>query len=691
LPIVTNRWEYEGLQYDQESFATLLSGPLDPNDPQRSEQTPAVLMMRVNVSNPGKEAVQAVCVFNITPKEKLAVVGHRVYDQSDAKRLRMVILPPSQAGLTLSENDQIKTQFNVPAGKTETVLVRIPFVSDLNDADAAKLESLDYGKERDRIAAYWRAMVEKTTRFTTPEPEFNDLSRSVVPHMHISVTKDPKSGLYMVPAASYGYKVFANESCFQTLMLDALGDTERAGQYLKTLTELQGSRAPVGDYSEPHDGFFHGAYVDEEYDYTHQDYGLDQGTVLWTLGKHYFFTRDADWLRANLPHMLKAIEWIERQRVATRKNDLNGEKVMEYGLLPAGHLEDNEDWGYWFAINAYCVAGMLETASAMQDIHHPDAEKIKKTAVEYRDNLRTAIVRSTELAPVLRMHDGTYSPYVPTRVYQRFRYFGPHRVHYYSRYNKPDALPCYRLSATREVLYGPMILLNLHIFDPHETMANWILDDWEDNLTLSSSGGFNVHGFTDDALWFSQGGMVFQANLQNPILVYLYRNETPAAIRGLYNGLVACLYPEVHMLTEEYHQWTHGSGPFYKTPDEARVVNRIRDTLVLESGNDLSLLSGVPRRWLASKEGIQVDRINSIFGPVGISIQPGVEAKSIVAKITPPTCKQPDHFWLYVRLPEPNKIASVEIDGKPWTKFDAQLERIELPQTDKPLKVTIRY
>ena len=65
--------------------------------------------------------------------------------------------------------------------------------------------------------------------------------------------------------------------------------------------------------------------------------------------------------------------------------------------------------------------------------------------------------------------------------------------------------------------------------------------------------GVNVHGITDDRLWFSQGGMVFQANLQNPILVYLKRHEVPpAAMRSIYNNFVACLYPDANAFTEEY-------------------------------------------------------------------------------------------------------------------------------------------
>ena len=705
LPIVLNRWEYEGLQYEEEAFATLLSGPLDPNDVARSEQTPAICMVRLQVTNPGSEPKKASIWLTLSPEESLSLDGGGVLAEGkDGKsnrprRLRAVIQPlqtPSARMSPASPDDlengknSILCRFNIAPGKAEQIHIRIPFVSDLPAKDADQLAAMDYARERERIASYWRAIIDRTTRFTTPEPEFNRMARSVIPHIHISTTKDPKSGLYMVPAASYVYQVFANEACFQALLLDALGDTERAAQYLQTLVRLQGTRPFPGNYSKPYEGVYHGAWVSREYDYTASSYGLDHGTVLWTLARHYFFTRDAKWLNATLPSMMRAVDWIERQRAATRGKDAQGERVLEYGLLPAGHLEDNDDWGYWLAVNAYCVAGMTEMAAAMKAIGHTDADRLDRQAKEYLDDFRTAILRATELAPVTRMRDGTYSPYVPTKLYQRFRGFGPLRVQYYSRYGTPD-LPCYRLSATREVLYGPMILLNLGIFGPHEPIADWILDDWEDNLTLSSSGGFNVHGFTDDKFWFSQGGMVFQSNLQNPILVYLMRQESPAAIRGLYSGMVSCLYPEVHAFTEEYRMWSHASGPFYKSPDEARFVNRVRDALVLESGEDLWLAVGAPRRWLAAKEGIHVDSLNTCFGPVSFTLRPGEQASTLVAKVSPPTKVRPRSLCLFTRLPDGAKIKSVEIDGKAFTDFDANRERIILPAGDQPLNVLIRY
>ena len=97
----------------------------------------------------------------------------------------------------------------------------------------------------------------------------------------------------------------------------------------------------------------------------------------------------------------------------------------------------------------------------------------------------------------------------------------------------------------------------------------------------------------------------------------------PAAIRGLYNDFTACLYPQVNAFTEEYHQWRHGSGPFYKTPDEARFTQRLRDMLVLEENDTLWLAPGTPRRWLSSREGIHVEGVATFCGSVSYALHPG--------------------------------------------------------------------
>jgi hypothetical protein len=331
--------------------------------------------------------------------------------------------------------------------------------------------------------------------------------------------------------------------------------------------------------------------------------------------------------------MKRAADWVIEQRKLTELRD-GDRRIPEYGLLPAGHLEDNADWGHWFSVNAFAAAGMTSLAAALAEIGAPEAGKYAQEASAYTQDLRDAVLRASRLAPVIRLRNHAYVPYLPTRPYQRIRLFGPLRVGYYSRYPQ-KVLPTYRLSATREVLYGPMILLTTQVFRSDEQLANWVLDDWEDNATMSSSLGLNVHGWVDDELWFSRGGMVFQANLQNPTLTYLRRNEVPAAIRNLYNDFVACLYPAVNAFTEEYRQWRSPSGPFYKIPDEAKFVNRVRDVLVREEADALWLAAGTPRRWLAPGEKIEVREGASYFGPVSYHLE--AHEDSVDARVTLPT------------------------------------------------------
>jgi len=194
---------------------------------------------------------------------------------------------------------------------------------------------------------------------------------------------------------------------------------------------------------------------------------------------------------------------------------------------------------------------------------------------------------------------------------------------------------------------------------------------------------------TDDKYWFSQGGMVFQANLVNPIPVYLKLHEVPAAIRNLYNDFVACLYPDVNMFTE-FHQWRHGSAPFYKISDEARFVNRVCDTLVLEDGDTIWLGLGAPRRWLESKEGIRVDRVQTFFGPVSYRMYAGAKPRMIEASVQLPSNRAAAKTWLVARVPS-GHIEKVMLDGKPWTRIDADREAIELPSQPREMRLEIRY
>lgn len=675
LPVITHTWNNDGVEYAEEAFATILRGPLSPEDPARDEQTPAVLMIRLTAFNKSTSEVAAHAWLNTQPDEALTLEGSHLYAPGHIMRAAFDTAAAPQPTMT---GKLAHFTFAIRPGSRKSIVIKLPFVSDLTPLDEADLDRLNYDAERTRVATYWKQIVDAQSRFSTPEQTWNLFAKAVPWHIRMSTTKDPASGLYMVPAATYGYPVYANESSFQVQMLDALGDHRTASAYLDTFLRLQGSVNFPGLHRGMEDAIFHGARVNAEYDYTAHRYGLDHPTVLWTLGEHYLYTRDKDWLTRVWPNMNKAIAWIQQQRNSTKDH-----------LLPPCHLEDNADWASWFSINGLAWAGIDRAARALADTRHPDASRIRREADAFRRDLRAAVLRAVEQAPVTQLRDGTYASYVPPEPNQRFRRFGPLGAAYYTRFG-PLGAPMMRLASIREVLYGPIILLNVGLFGANEPLADWVLNDWEDNVTLTSGLGLNVHGLTDDRLWFSQGGMVFQCNLQNPVLVYLKRGEIPAAIRGMYNNFAALFYPEANALAEEFHEWGHGSGPLYKIPDEAKWVNRLRDAIALEDGNSLYLARGIPRRWLASTEGVRADALPTYFGPVTYSIHAGAAPRTIEATVEPPKRNPAQTVWLVVRVPE-GRIRGVTINGRPWTNIDAAHQAIRLPSSVAKLEIKIRY
>lgn len=699
LPIVQSAWNHEGLNYREEAFTTLLRGPLSPDDPGRDEQTPAILMVKLMISNPSNHSDTS----NVWLSGNKALTGIKkdgdfLMDQIEGKnyiRCYMPSLAKSAEKIDLlRETDGafriIHRQTPLEPNSSQTLYFYFPFVGDLTSGSQKEMASLGYESQKNRVVSYWRDLVTKGSIYNVPERKFNEMGKAIIPHIRMSVTKDPKSGLYMVPAAAFSYKVYPNEAVFQTLLLDRLGDFKTSADYLNTFMELQGSAKLPGTFTGDQKDVFFGTKFDSIYNMTEGNgYNMHHGAVLWGLARHYLYSGDREWLLKAAPHMIRAANWIIGQRAHTKLLDENGNKVAHYGLLPAGVLEDVHDWQFWYTTNAYACMGMETMAKAFEKAGLPQAGFFKLEAEAYHNDIRQSMERASELCPVIRLRNNTYVPYVPSRPYQRFRYFGPKKAEYYDRYHK-GIYPTLRLSAIREALYGPIVLLKAGLIDADEPMADWVLDDWEDNLTLSSSLNLNVHGRVDDEYWFSRGGMVFQANLQNPVGIYLIRQEIPATIRGLYDNFVACLYPDINAQTEEYREWGHGSGPFYKCPDEARFVSQVCDLLVVEKNDEIWLAAGTPRRWLEAGQNIEVKSARTEYGKVSYLLRPGKLAETIEADIQLPaaTCSK---IFLFVRSPFQKPIRQVTINGQDWKEWDAEKESVVIPQTTKNVQVTISY
>jgi hypothetical protein len=321
--------------------------------------------------------------------------------------------------------------------------------------------------------------------------------------------------------------------------------------------------------------------------------------------------------------------------------------------MPPGHLEDNPEWRYWFAVNAHAYGGMRASAEALAEIDHPEAARIQADVEAYRQDILNAVREARILSPVVRLMNGIAVPHVPARAELRWREWG----------------------WIREVAYGAIHLWDGGLLDDHAPEVTWMLQDLEDNLFVNREYGYGIN--VDDN-WFSQGGITPQPNLMSIDLTYLRRDQVKHSLRNFYNNVVYGLYPDVRCLTEWMSEPGLGAGPFFKPSDEARVVTWLRHHLVTEEiitplsggsappyqggvggGEVLWLAKGAPRVWHADGQSYGVEHAPTFFGHVTYRVESRLARKGeIRARVELKLRVLPAVVKLRLRHPE----------GKPFTQ-----------------------
>ncbi|PYV35528.1 MAG: hypothetical protein DMG22_02080 [Acidobacteria bacterium] len=694
LPLVTTDWSNQGIEYQEEAYATMLSAPLD--DVRLRGDEPSILMLRLRAHNPGPNSSRAAVWFQVSPSEHLELRGQMLVGVGDSPganrepRLRAV-LESEPATLQVrdspasvepsidvrgSEVEEQKPHANANGGgavvwtvplaahEAKVLDIKIPFRTMVSAADQGRVEQIHFDTRLDETLAYWKKRVNSGgMSLHTPDETLNSFYQSVLQHILVSEERDVKTGLTMCPCGTYDYNMFANETDVQVRLLDMRGLHEEAWKCLRPLVELQGSKPFPGRFKDT-SAEFHGVKVDADHDYTHSGYNLNHGWTLWTLAEHYLFTRDDSWLRGIMPRMTRAANWIIDERHVTMQREPDGTGVPEYGLLPAGELEDNEDWEYWFAVNGYAYRGLRAAAEAISALDSREGERLKQEAVTYRDDIRHAALHAMAIAPVVPLRDGTFVPTIPSRTSLHGRDLG----------------------WIRNVLYGAHALVDCGVFDADELVTTWTLEDYEDNL-LMAPDSLSV----PDRDWFSRGGVALQPNLVNLYVSYLERDQLPQELRSLFNDFAVSYYPDVNAFTEWVPTLGIGGGPFYKTSDEAAFLTWLRLALVRESGDRLYLDSGAPREWLLTGRTIDVERAATFFGQASFRIQSHVDRGFVEATISTPQRNPPRDIVMLIRHPQGRRITRVELNGSAWSNFDSERETISIPVDQSKVALRVFY
>ena len=624
LPIGVTEWEVEGVRIEQTAFMTVLEGVKPGITP--LPDSIGVLMVRFSFENETGEEKRIEFRMRSSAEgrpERLELDGDRIAADG---RLRAVF---EWEGKAEEEGGSILFAAELPPNGTRRLVLKIPYLP-VDQLD--ELRRLDFDREREAVAEFWRRRLDEGMRLITPEPMLNEFHRAHAAHLLINCEGHPEGGMRFARVGSFAYGVYGNESCMMILDLDRRGYHREARECLEAFLRYQGTVGLPGDFSSK-EGVLYGACG-----YECGGYNQHHGWILWCLVEHYRFTRDEEWLRRIAPNIVAAADWIIRERSRTLGRDDIGR-----GLLPHGSLEDIGDWWQWLATNAYTWRGLDAAAWALERIGHPDAPRIRREADDYKKEIIRAFKEASERSPLIKLRDGTYVPHFPSHVHRRGRCFG---------------WIC-------ETLEGAIHLLITRLIDPRSEEALWILKDYEDNLYLSGHYGYEVEDF--ERQWFDLGGFSMQACLLLGAEPYLFRDDVKHALRAIFNAIAANYFPDVRMLTEHalpsLGDWR---GDHYKSSDEANAAGWLRYIFVREEGEELILGQAVPREWLRPGNRVGVENAHTHFGVMSLIYEAG--EGEIVAKLEAPRRNPPERIRLRFRAPKP--IEAIYLNGRRWTEVE---------------------
>ena len=474
----------------------------------------------------------------------------------------------------------------------------------------------------------------------------------------------------------YPYGILAAETYLVLSVLDQMGSHGSAQSGFDQWTMLPMQREhPVGQFSDGNGALTFAEGPPGAGGNMDGIHAFGPGSIGWALTQHYWMSGDKEWLKANEARIVANAEWMIRQRHTVWNMVPGGDRLWCKGLQPALQVTPDSGglWMQFYECEAYYWASVSRLAETIAVVDPAEGAKLKVEAEAYRRDLRAAVDKSVTLSPVEAVRDGTYHSVVPFACYVRGLSTGAWG---WQRDGSGTHVgPLYWDTVqTAAALISPAALLS-----PQDVRVQGYLDVLEDRLLLENQNVGNRDWF--EAGWQYQGGLERTANM------HLAADDIPVFIRSMLNCYAVDILPKNGYTFNEHA--VH--GPPDKIFEEAAFLERFRNMLVMEDGDNLWLARGTPREWLAQGKHISVSHAPSRFGDVGYEIESDADHGQIHATMSLPSRGTPKFILLRLRHPEAKRITKVIISGHPWRDFDPALEVVRLHGLSGEVKIEVQY
>jgi len=701
LPIAQSAWRDGVVVYRQSAFTTLLDARAV-----KTGREKQVVMVKMDAVNADVRDKQKATLWVFLPwiartkgdlirkadhyglfevMEPLpAIMGSPVGTDDDVWRDGGAALGlwEADAGVKATRyGNALKLEMELWPGTTAGVRVKVSTnKKGFTPTEIERLRKLDFEAAHDRRVAELEATLDAGMQIDVPEPIVNNIYKAQILYNQTAMVQAADRDYYM-PVQGY-QGVWAWEAAQMLMPMAALGyygDTAKSfGYFLRT----QGMRKPDGEVQSKQGSYNStGAFEESgwEDDKESTIYGMlsqgrrkpgsfplwvnSTGSVLWAMAEHYFYSKDRRWLERVAPSMVEAANWIVRERTRTMQKDARGEKVLHYGMMPAGKPYDVEErvdpkpsYAYAFT-DSWTWLGLRRAAEALTDAGIPEGRHFLKEAAAYRADILEVMRRK-------RQTDPTLPPY-PERVYGRDE-------------------------------WGSFITAGVTLVQTGLLAANDPAFPQLENYTQKHFAVLGLNGkMVAKEMQFHGIESIYTVTADDVFhQAWIERGEIEKALLTFYSVLACGVDRETLGTIERFSPEDRRYTPFFMNGSASgRILMMIRKTLLMERDGELQLMAGAPRRWLEDGKRIEVKRAPTYFGSLSMNVQSQVDQGRIRARLDL-TRTQPQRLRaIKLRLPHPARqpMREVTVNGKRWTRFDPVRERIELPAGSDRLEIAVTY
>lgn len=466
--------------------------------------------------------------------------------------------------------------------------------------------------------AFWREKLEMGAQVRLPEERIDEMVRAGILHLEMVAYGSEPNG--PVNACTGMYTPIGTESAPIIQFLDSMGRHDLARRALMFFLEIQREDGSMIAFA---------------------DYLVETGAVLWSLGEHYRYTRDDEWVRQITPKILKACNHLLAWRERSFDESLRG---RGYGMID-GQVCDYPDPYRHFFLNGYACMGLRRVAEMLARVDPAQSEELTRAADAWKSDIRESFYESMARSPVVPLRSGAWCPTAPpwaegtgpiSTFADNMDWYSEERWKYHNRTGAQFWV--------RDSMLGPHYLIFQEILDPYEPAAEY------------------MHEYSTD-MFMKRNVASAQPYYSRHTWTHLHRGEVNSFLKAYYNCMAAQADRETYTFPEGIQRSVNAiekESP-HKTHEEGWFLLETRWMLYMEEGQTLKFLPGIPRAWLSHGKSITLENVATYYGEASLAVESHLNEGFIRAIVECTSDRKPDR--VDIRLPHPDGRTALTVEG----------------------------